>query len=43
MNKESVFNTVAMAKIHAKQGYLDQAAEIYRYLLKQEPDRQDHQ
>ncbi len=30
-----------MAKIYADQGNLLKAAKIYRYLLKQEPDRQD--
>jgi len=30
-----------MARVHAKQGNLDQAAEIYRYLIEQEPERDD--
>ena len=30
-----------MAKVHTEQGNLGKAAEIYKYLLKQEPDRQD--
>ena len=35
------FYTKTMAKVYANQGYLTKAAEIYRFLLKQEPDRQD--
>jgi len=30
-----------MAKVYADQGKLGQAAEIYRHLLRKEPDRQD--
>ena len=30
-----------MAKVYADQGQLEKAVEIYRYLLKKEPDRQD--
>lgn len=41
MNNYDVFSTATMAKIYADQGNLLKAAEIYRYLLKQEPDRQD--
>ena len=41
MNNNDVFYTATMAKIHADQGNLAKAAEIYRYLLQQEPDRQD--
>lgn len=33
--------TKTMAKIYADQGHLEKAAEVYRYLLDQEPDRQD--
>ena len=33
--------TETMAKIYADQGHLEKAAEVYRYLLDQEPDRQD--
>jgi hypothetical protein len=40
MNDE-VFYTRTMAKVHTEQGNLGKAAEIYKYLLKQEPDRQD--
>ena len=35
------FYTKTMAKVYTNQGYLTKAAEIYRFLLKQEPDRQD--
>ena len=28
-----------MARLYAEQGYLRKAAEIYRYLLRQNPDR----
>ena len=35
------FYTKTMAKVYADQGYLDNAAEIYRLLLKQEPDSKD--
>ena len=30
-----------MAKVYADQGKLEKAVEIYRYLLKKEPGRQD--
>ncbi len=35
------FFTPTMAKLYADQGYLRKAAEIYRHLLQQEPDRED--
>lgn len=35
------FYTVTMARIYENQGLWNKAAEIYRYLLKQEPDRKD--
>ena len=41
MNKDDVFYTKTMAKVYADQGQLEKAVEIYRYLLKKEPDRQD--
>jgi hypothetical protein len=31
-----------MAKVYADQGHWEKAAEIYRYLLKQEPERDDY-
>ena len=39
-NKAEVY-TETMAKIYVDQGYFEKAAEIYRHLLKAEPDRQD--
>lgn len=33
--------TVTMAKLFADQGYLKKAAEIYRYLIHQYPERED--
>ncbi len=41
MNKDDVFYTKTMAKVYADQGKLEKAAEIYQYLLKKEPRRQD--
>ncbi len=39
--EDNVFYTRTMAKVYADQGNLGKAAEIYNYLLKQEPGRQD--
>ncbi|MFO7665734.1 MAG: tetratricopeptide repeat protein [Desulfobacterales bacterium] len=41
MVEVSDLNTVTMAKIYARQGLYENAAEIYNNLLKQDPDRQD--
>ena len=41
MTRDTVFYTETMAKVHAGQGNLEKAAEIYRYLLERDPDRQD--
>ncbi len=41
MDEDTPFYTVTMAKIYEDQGHLKKAAEIYRYLLQQEPDRPD--
>ena len=41
MNDNIDFYTATMAALYAKQGHLEKAAEIYRYLLKDEPGRQD--
>ena len=41
MSKDDVFYTRTMAKVYADQGNLLKAAEIYRYLLECEPERQD--
>ncbi len=42
MEKETHFYTATMAKVYADQGHWEKAAEIYRYLLKQEPERDDY-
>jgi len=42
MEKETDFYTATMAKVYADQGHWEKAAEIYRYLLKQEPERDDY-
>jgi hypothetical protein len=39
--KDDVFYTRTMAKVYAGQGNLGKAAEIYTYLLKKDPGRQD--
>lgn len=41
MTDDPDFYTKTMAKVYANQGYLTKAVEIYRFLLKQAPDRQD--
>jgi len=35
------FYTVTLAKVYEDQGHWEKAADIYRYLLEQDPDRQD--
>ncbi len=42
MEKETDFYTATMANVYAEQGHWDKAAEIYRYLLVQEPERDDY-
>jgi tetratricopeptide (TPR) repeat protein len=42
MEKEAHFYTATMAKVYTDQGHWEKAAEIYRYLLKQEPERDDY-
>ena len=42
MEKETDFYTATMAKVYADQGHWGKAAEIYRYLLKLEPERDDY-
>lgn len=42
MEKETDFYTATMAKVYADQGHWDKAAEIYRHLLKHEPERSDY-
>jgi tetratricopeptide (TPR) repeat protein len=41
MLKDPDFYTVTMARVYENQGLWDKAAEIYQYLLKEEPDRKD--
>jgi hypothetical protein len=41
MTSDPGFYTVTMARVYEEQGYLDKAAEIYRFLLKTEPQRRD--
>lgn len=41
MITDDIFYTKTMAKVYADQGKLDKAAEIYKYLLNEEPERQD--
>ena len=41
MTDNTDFYTKTMAKVYADQGYFEKAAEVYRYLLKQYPERQD--
>jgi len=41
MIEDNDFYTETMAKVYASQGYLEKSGEIYRYLLKREPGRQD--
>lgn len=41
MTDRTIFFTRTMARVHAKQGNLEQAAEIYRYLLEKEPQAPD--
>jgi tetratricopeptide (TPR) repeat protein len=42
MEKETDFYTGTMAKVYADQGHWDKAAEIYRHLLRLEPERIDY-
>ena len=42
MEKETDFYTATMAKVYAEQKHWDKAAEIYRHLLAQEPERDDY-
>lgn len=38
MNNQTDFYTKTMAKLYAEQGYFVKASEIYRYLLKHNPE-----
>jgi hypothetical protein len=42
MENETDFYTATMAKVYAEQGHWDKSAEIYRHLLKREPERVDY-
>jgi tetratricopeptide (TPR) repeat protein len=42
MAKETDFYTGTMAKVYTDQGHWDKAAEIYRHLLRLEPERIDY-
>ena len=42
MERETDFYTATMASVYAEQGHWDKAAEIYRHLLTQEPEREDY-
>ncbi len=41
MNNQTEFYTKTMANVYAKQGYFAKASEIYRYLLKHNPDSRE--
>jgi hypothetical protein len=41
LSRDDLFYTRTMAKVYTDQGNLMKAAEIYRYLLKSEPERLD--
>ena len=42
MEEETDFYTATMAKVYAEQGHWNKAAEIYRHLLRIEPERTDY-
>ena len=41
MTDEKDIQTVTMAGIYADQGHYEKAADIYKFLLEKDPDRQD--
>ena len=41
MKEEATIRTATMAGIYADQGHYEKAADIYRFLLKQDPTRKD--
>jgi|GEM_PF-364396 hypothetical protein len=41
MSTDNAFKTVTMAKVYEGQGHWEKATEIYRYLLDQDPERED--
>ncbi len=43
MNKESVFNTLTIAKVYASQGYFKESLEILDYLKKKDPQKKEYE
>lgn len=41
MNNQTEFYTKTMANVYADQGYFAKAVEIYRYLLKHDPENRE--
>ncbi len=41
MNNQTEFYTKTMANVYAEQGYFAKAVEIYRYLLKHDPESRE--
>ncbi|MCD4804064.1 MAG: hypothetical protein K8R07_00110 [Desulfobacterales bacterium] len=41
MNNQTEFYTKTMANVYARQGYFEKASEIYRYLLKHNPESRE--
>ncbi len=41
MIPDNDFKTATMARVYSSQGHYEKAAQIYKHLLKCEPDRQD--
>ena len=41
MIQDNDFRTATMARVYSSQGHYEKAAQIYKHLLKREPDRQD--
>ena len=41
MIQNNDFKTATMARVYSSQGHYEKAAQIYKHLLKREPDRQD--
>ncbi|MBT8331657.1 MAG: hypothetical protein KJP06_04940, partial [Deltaproteobacteria bacterium] len=42
MDKETDFYTATMAKVYSEQEHWEKAADIYRHLLAQQPERNDY-
>ncbi len=43
MNKESVFNTLTIARVYASQGYYKESLEILDYLKKKDPQKKEYE